>query len=544
MNTLYAGSQPYTVELAKLLERQFGWKAVYFFTGPWNHDAVGQAFSGAVRHRYIDSVKGVPPEDVSLSSLLPLNLSDLDALRDCEPNALEMMERNDSNSNTFFHRERREFYYFLIRYWKTAIRHFRIENVVFEEEPHQVSDYVLYCLCGVLNLPTVLTVRTISCLGVIPMRRFEMGSALLANRYELALEQLTPGDSINLPPGIEDYFRKLQGRYDAVRAEHLWDQEEKLARQASSRGFLVLLWPLWRGLRARLRWEYIRAIWGFIFGDTYESDQKEAGKPIQESRQSYLKALAYKQITTFRKHRNRRYYESIASHSIIFERSYVLCALQYQPEKSTCPLGGRFVDQHLMIEMLARHLPESWTLVVKEHPSQFVTDYTRYGEQFRNRRFYDRIRRLPNVELVSVDADPFLLIDRARAVASVGGTLCWEAVVRGVPALNFAHAWFRGCEGVFQITDAPDVVRAYNAIERGFQVDRDKVRLFARVLGELGFDAAIGGEAQLKRKGLSATSNAEIHFAAIAAMLAHESSSGAPEDADARSVEHGAGVSR
>ena len=109
------------------------------------------------------------------------------------------------------------------------------------------------------------------------------------------------------------------------------------------------------------------------------------------------------------------------------------------------------MSQSLMVATLSKSLPSDWTLVVKEHPSQFVSNYTRYGEQSRSKRFYENLIKYKNVQLANMSEDVFALIDNAQAVASVGGTICWEAIARGRPALNFAKTWFSGCEGVFFI---------------------------------------------------------------------------------------------
>ena len=53
-----------------------------------------------------------------------------------------------------------------------------------------------------------------------------------------------------------------------------------------------------------------------------------------------------------------------------------------------------------------------------------------------------------NVQIVSGDISTFRLIDSAQAVATPGGTVGWESLVRGVPVLNFGCVWYAGCQRV------------------------------------------------------------------------------------------------
>ena len=96
--------------------------------------------------------------------------------------ALMMMERNDSNSNSFLHRERVEFYHHLLAYWITKLTQKKIDIVIFEEEPHQASDYILYIVCKHLEIETILFVRTINKMGILPMNSFEDGCVLLKKK--------------------------------------------------------------------------------------------------------------------------------------------------------------------------------------------------------------------------------------------------------------------------------------------------------------------------------------------------------------------------
>ncbi len=129
------------------------------------------------------------------------------------------------------------------------------------------------------------------------------------------------------------------------------------------------------------------------------------------------------------------------------EGDFVYFPLQLQPEMTTSSLGGRFRDQAYAIETLARMLPEGVRILVKENPKQ--------GSYMRGPLFFHRLRRIPSVTFLPSWADTHALTERSRFVATITGTVGWEAVRQQKPALIFGAAWYRGLPGVHHIDDHP-----------------------------------------------------------------------------------------
>ncbi len=122
------------------------------------------------------------------------------------------------------------------------------------------------------------------------------------------------------------------------------------------------------------------------------------------------------------------------------ERPFVYFALQLQPEMTTSALGGPFKDQALAIEALARLLPPEVRILVKENPKQ--------GAYMRGPMFFHRLQRIPNLEFMPSHASTHALTAKALYVASISGTVGWEAVRKGKPALVFGHTWYTSLPGV------------------------------------------------------------------------------------------------
>ena len=142
------------------------------------------------------------------------------------------------------------------------------------------------------------------------------------------------------------------------------------------------------------------------------------------------------------------YYENLLRYEenpIDLEGPFVYFPLQLQPEMTTSSLGGKFRDQALAIERLADLLPENVRILVKENPKQ--------GTYMRGTMFYHRLARIPNVTILPSYANTHALMQRSQFVATITGTVGWEAVRAGKPALVFGAAWYRSLPGVVRYRD-------------------------------------------------------------------------------------------
>jgi hypothetical protein len=115
------------------------------------------------------------------------------------------------------------------------------------------------------------------------------------------------------------------------------------------------------------------------------------------------------------------------------ERPFVLYPMQRQPESSIDVLGSRFTNQIELIRTIARTVPSTHDLYVKEHP---------LGAGDRSPRVFRELRAIPGVKLVDPDVDSFALADAADLVISVSGTATIESAFRGRPAATIGDMFF------------------------------------------------------------------------------------------------------
>lgn len=114
-------------------------------------------------------------------------------------------------------------------------------------------------------------------------------------------------------------------------------------------------------------------------------------------------------------------------------RPFVLLCLHQQPEASIDVFGAFHSDQVHFIERIARLLPLSHELWVKEHIDALGA---------RPVSWLKRIARIPNVRMIDPRLSTFDLMKRAALVVSATGTVSYEAGLLGVPAMTAAPIFF------------------------------------------------------------------------------------------------------
>lgn len=127
----------------------------------------------------------------------------------------------------------------------------------------------------------------------------------------------------------------------------------------------------------------------------------------------------------------------------VLSRPFVLYALHKQPESSIDVFGRYYEDQAALLRALWRTLPAGWWLYVKEHTNAI-------GD--RPPAFFRALQRLPQVAVLDERIPASHLIEQARAVFTVSGTVAYEAAQRGVAAFTFAPMFFNAYPRCRRIT--------------------------------------------------------------------------------------------
>jgi CDP-glycerol glycerophosphotransferase (TagB/SpsB family) len=132
---------------------------------------------------------------------------------------------------------------------------------------------------------------------------------------------------------------------------------------------------------------------------------------------------------------------------------FVFFGLHMQPESSIDVFAHFFSNQERVIEMIARSLPPTHTLLIKLHKS----DAPNYSSAQ-----LERLSRFPGVTLVSPYADAYEFIGKADLVFAIQGTIGLEAALLGKPVIMFGDSptkVFPSVSTAGKVTDLPALVR-------------------------------------------------------------------------------------
>ena len=170
----------------------------------------------------------------------------------------------------------------------------------------------------------------------------------------------------------------------------------------------------------------------------------------------------------FRVKRALRFYDENTTDKLPDGNSVVLF-LHQQPEASTMPVGGIFADQLLILDLILAALPKDVNVYVKEHPFMFESPAQERHE--RSVEFYSHMLKDPRVQFVKRSVNSNLLMSKARYVASVCGSVSWEAIRAGKPCIVFGWAWYSGCRSCFSVDSVASLKAAFRDAARKSEED-------------------------------------------------------------------------
>ena len=170
-----------------------------------------------------------------------------------------------------------------------------------------------------------------------------------------------------------------------------------------------------------------------------------------------------------------------------FNNDFFYFPLHYQPEATTLPLAGWYVDQLMIIDMVSKALPDGVFLYVKEHPSfwNVIEKYEGVNEA-RDINYYKYISKLHNVKLIAHDYSSLELIDKSLCVITATGTAALEAAFKSKPVMVFSDFIYSLIPTVFRIYNYDDckcaIDRIVNEKVKKYEPNIEALRLFFKAL--------------------------------------------------------------
>ncbi len=477
IRVFFADWSPEFLEICKTLTTEYDWEFCYIHASFKTEELVKTQFPDAIYHSDLDAYRAIPaPECRHLKPAL-LDLPLLEAMSRYAPDILKTMERMELGS-PFSYEDRIHLYHSLLRLWSATLDKVKPDLVFFSEEPHGFVFLTVYGLCQIKGIKTIMLQNSSIPGLVLPVEKYEVGSELLRERYQQKL--VNNEYPVTISNRLEQYLTKLRQDYQVAMPGYT---RANLAGAQYRRKFLTPRWFIQRLLRFKRYPLYLASLRHMATVDPPLRKQK--GRLFEESkRANALKWRLHRVYGEPRKKRRLQEYYDVRCKKVDFTQPYIYVALHDQPERTTLPMGGVFVYQRLMIDMLAQLVPSGWKIIVKEHHMTFNWQAGKKSVD-RTPVFYDDVLKNDNVAFAPIQTSTFDLIDNAQAVATITGTVGWEAVVRGKPVLVFGYAWYRDCAGVFFCRSVGECTSALETIAAGYSVNDQHVRLFLQTVGEI-----------------------------------------------------------
>lgn len=135
------------------------------------------------------------------------------------------------------------------------------------------------------------------------------------------------------------------------------------------------------------------------------------------------------------------YYAKISklSHKHVFTNSIkdsIVIFLHVEPEAAVNPGGGLVVSQLELIRLLRKKIPSNLRLLIKEHPSMFVSPMQKGFDShaiYRSDLFFESIDSMDNTYFVNPESRNSQIFSKCLASVSCGGTTAFEAFISCSP---------------------------------------------------------------------------------------------------------------
>lgn len=384
--------------------------------------------------------------ELSEFNSIPIDELLLKSMKSCESTILKMLDRYQFSHTLLTYESRINLYHKQLKFWYNYLIKEKIELCVFAVIPHVVFDYIIYCLCKLLGIRTLMLYR----LPVLPQKNV---SVYVLNTIEQHIEvlkssyhkYLLSGSDIVLSNRMNAYLELKEGNENKTFTGIVKRNKNilKFIKPQKYIAFFVYYWK-WIG-----EW---RKLWGNPIDLMYAFVYKWQNKP--------LKKLVFENTPDLSK-------------------KYILVSLHYQPECTTIPMGGSYVFQDLMIDLLIKSVPPNILLYIKAHPRDGLSKALRRRIQLDERSI-----------LINPTINSFELIVNSIAVATVTGTSGWEAFLNCKPVLMFGNYFYQDAPGVFKIKSFEETKKAINAIlnkEESSLISDKMVKAFLKAVDDHSF---------------------------------------------------------
>lgn len=433
---VYGLSKPKLVEAVYRLAQEKNWQVIHWFGSLKEQQRfIHDYYPDAHYHCKKDVIKRKLPTTIPSKSW---PIRDVEVVRKCagfEPVLYPVYLREARQK---YGMDQFAEYHELITFWYHFFYYTNVDLVIFGNTPAHIYDFLPYLLCQQYKIPKVMLLRHHHIPGIfMPTDNFENPPPRIEHKFHCLMKEGLVTET-DLEPRWKTIYESMSGSYESA---------------------------MYKGFRERYSIDHNKDL--LVLHDTIF---KKLFDLIRGKKSLFYKRAFFRELLTLHRRLILRWSYNSKTTIPEFDKPYVFVPLHVQPERTSIPQGDIFGHQLLMIDIVARNLPDNWMIYIKEHPVQLY-DRPVY-KLFRTPELYKQFLRYKNVRLVPAKITSRKMIDHAKAVVAVTSTSCWEALFRGVPSIIFGHVWFSFCQGIFNVNDQDSFNEAINVIREGCIVDK------------------------------------------------------------------------
>lgn len=421
--------------------------------------------------------------DVDWNMVTPLDESLIYEMSNCESTVLEMMNRFENGGLQLSYQDRVCIYKKHLRYWNWILESKSIDLFFSLNVPHEGYDFVIYSLCKLKKIKTLYFYPLPINGTLMLVDDMNNPAQQLKEKYQATLKLTDSQSSVDCVTLMSLKFKKYYEEQTSLTSNPIPFYMEKQKR----------IERLLNLIRLTLQNRNILL-------------QKSISPRYWKIKRHWLS------LKIFQERKLLKFYNKYCSEPDI-SKDYIYLPLHFQPEATTSPLAGAFVDQLLIVKLLAYTIPKGVYIYVKEHPKQKI-----FG---RNLDFYRELLSIPNVKLIPREYNSFALINNCNAVATATGTAGWEGFLRQKPVLMFGHYFYQYAPSVFQISNRADCMKAIDKIfNQGASPNLLEIQAFLKSVEEISIAGYVGSEYRKvseisEQDNIKNLSNAVISYLAI-----------------------------
>jgi hypothetical protein len=407
-----------------------------------------------------DGIRNQYNQIIDINSLPALSKSLMEAMLPYESMAIFMGGIRRTNFPYIEYMDEKRNYLMHLRYWSYMFDKYEINCAYFENLPHTQHKWVIYGLCKVKNIPMLMASAT-TIQGIRPYGEDLFTCGQQIGEYYAKMQDAN-ADEIVLTGAVKEFYETHEKTFEELISNQKVYKKQN-SKDVKNEFFAAYLWP-----KSFLKYERqaFKTFLGSILKhhDIHRYINK---KPELEKirRNNYILKYYKKYLIDFIKDYDKK------ADLINYDEGYILFLPQLTPEETTIPKAGVFAEQYNSIQLIARAAEKNGLYVyVKEH----------FSACLRLKTFYEDLRSIKNVRLISTKESAYELMSRCVAVATQTGTCINEAVQLGKPALvtSSGYVW-KGMPGLYEIEEenqGAEIIK--NILDGKVSIDKNEVKKY------------------------------------------------------------------